>query len=200
MGILPQYKIADCNQCGDKQVPCVKVAKEYFCKFKCHANNKAKQQIDNANKRDARNKVRSLITYERQEGILDSIQELTLDLDRVVSRYVRLAAMDKEHKCECFTCGTRKNWKNIQCGHFIARANLSLRWDLTNLRPQCSNCNVMLHGNLDEYKIRLNKERNGITDWLYEQSKEVAKPSRDELKELLFHFQQKLHLVETKLK
>jgi hypothetical protein len=28
MGIIPQYKIADCNQCGDKQVPCVKVGKK----------------------------------------------------------------------------------------------------------------------------------------------------------------------------
>lgn len=197
MGIIPQYKISDCSQCGDKDVPCVKVGKLHFCKFKCHASNKMKQQIVKANTRNA---VRSLGAYQKQEGIVDSTQELIIDLDRVVSRYVRLAAMDKEHKCQCFTCSTRKAWTAMQCGHYIARAHLSVRWDLTNLRVQCPTCNVTFHGNIDEYKKRLEQERRGVTDYLYEQSKEISKPSRDELKQLLFDFQQKLRVVESKLK
>jgi len=150
-------------------------------------------------KANTRNAVRSLGTYQREESIVDSIQELIIDIDRVASKYVRLASMDKEHKVECFTCGVRKNWKVMQNGHFIARAALATRWELANLKPQCSYCNVTLHGNIDEYKSRLEAERKGITDYLYEQSKVVTKPSRDELKQLLFDFQQKLRLVETKL-
>lgn len=48
MSSLPQYKTGDCSQCGDNNVPCVKVGKLLFCKFKCHKNNKAKQQMDKA--------------------------------------------------------------------------------------------------------------------------------------------------------
>lgn len=88
----------------------------------------------------------------------------------------------------------------MQLGHYISRSHLSLRWELENGKVQCSWCNTTLHGNMDEYKARLELEKPGITDWLYEQSKHISKPSRDELKQLLFHYQQKLRIVESKLK
>lgn len=196
MSYLPPSKFGNCCQCNAVDTNVVKVGKETYC-LNCHRNNKAKVQVQKAT---VRQKVRSLINYEKSEGILDSVQELILDLDRVVSRYVRLAAMGKDHKVECFTCNTKKDWKIIQCGHFIARQHLSVRWELANMKPQCPFCNITLHGNLDEYTKRLNMEHKGITDYLQEQAREVAKPTRDELKMLLFDFQQKLKTVETKLK
>jgi len=196
MALIATSKFGTCCICGTTDTNVVKRQKDLYC-LHCKRVIDSKKQVAKANTRNA---VRNLGNYQKQEGIVDSTQELIIDLDRVVSRYVRLAAMDKEHKIQCYTCSSRKAWTVMQCGHFIARAHLSTRWALQNLKPQCPTCNVTLHGNIDEYKLRLEQEHKGITDYLYEQSKEVSKPSRDELKQLLFDFQQKLRVVESKLK
>ncbi len=197
MSIIPTSKFGRCFSCGDQDVPCVKVGKNLYCRDKCHRANKVKQQVTRANQRVA---VRSLGTYQKENELMDSRKELMVDLDRVVSRYVRLAAMGLDHKCECFTCNVRKDWQKIQCGHFIPRAHISTRWELANLRCQCGECNTQKYGNIEVFKIRLEEERKGITDWLQEQAREVDKVGIDELKMLLFDFQQKVKLVETKLK
>lgn len=196
MSYLPQTKWGQCCQCGATETNVVKVAKDYFC-IPCHQENKTKAQIKKAS---VRQQVRGLVKYERAEGILDSTQELILDLDRVVSRYLRLREMDKDGKCQCFTCTSRREWNKVHAGHFISRTHLGLRWDLTyNLRVQCPICNVQLHGNYVSFKMNLEAEQRGITDYLYEKSKEVYSPTRDELKMLLHEFQLKLSIVEKKL-
>lgn len=197
MSYLPQTKFGNCCTCSATDTNVVKVAKDYYC-LECHRSNKNKAQIKKAT---VRQQVRGLIKYERAEGILDSTQELILDLDRVTSRMVRLAAMGKDGKVQCFTCPTKKDFKQIQCGHFIPRANLVFRFDWTyNLRPQCPNCNVTLRGNLKVFEERLNEERQGITEWMQEKARKVYSPSRDELKQTLFDYQQRLNILETKLK
>lgn len=199
MSILPQYKIGDCSidGCGLTETQGRKVGKKFIC-ANHYSDIKRKEQIAKANVRQS---VRGLVKYERQEGILDNTQELILDLDRVVSRYVRLAAMGKDHKCDCYTCGVRKEWTKMQAGHFISRKHLSLRWNTTyNIKVQCNDCNVCKHGNLEVYIENLEKEQPGIVEYLKEQSRQVENTTRTELKILLFDFQQKLKLVETKLK
>lgn len=198
MSLIPQYKIGDCSveDCGLTETEGRKVGKKFFC-ANHYSDMKKKEQITKANIRQS---IRGLIKYERQEGVLDSVQELILDLDRVVSRYLRIREMDAEHKCRCYTCGSKKDWNKVHAGHFISRSNLGLRWDLTyNIRIQCPNCNINLRGNIPEYKKKLEAENNGITDYLYEQSKEVFSPARDELKMLLHEYQMKLNTVEKKL-
>ena len=54
-------------------------------------------------------------------------------------------------------------------------------------------------GNLEVYATKLERETNGIVEWLNEQSRTITSVSVSELKELLYDFQQKLKLVETKL-
>lgn len=198
MGIIPNSKFGNCSTCGDTNVPCVKVGKNLFCRDKCHRVNKVKQQVTKANQRNA---LRGLVTYQKVEGILDSIQELTIDLDRVVSRMVRLVAMEKDGKVQCFTCSTRRELKNMQCGHFIPRANMNFRFDwVYNLRPQCPNCNVNLRGNLVVFAENLEKERKGIVEWMQQEARQVVSPTRDELKQLLFDYQQRLRMLENKFK
>ena len=75
-----------------------------------------------------------------------STSALTKELDALVSRSVRLQAMDKNEMVECYTCGQSKHYKKIQCGHFVTRYFRVTRWDRRNLRPQCFNCNIRLKG------------------------------------------------------
>ena len=43
----------------------------------------------------------------------------------------------------------------MQCGHYVSRACLPLRYDEKNCNCQCPRCNVFLHGNLIDYRIAL---------------------------------------------
>jgi hypothetical protein len=163
----------------------------------CNNANKAKKQIANAN---LKQKVRGLIKYERAEGILDSISELTIDIDRVMSRYIRLRDMGKDHKIICYTCDKPVPYQKAQAMHFINRSHMGTRFLTENVKSGCFTCNVEKRGNLEVFAERLEKEHKGIVEWLTEQSHTVQNVTREELKHILFDYQQKLNIVENKLK
>lgn len=197
MSNLPQYKIIkECCQCGTTDTPGSKVKKDTYC-LTCHQFNKAQEQLSKAN---LKNKVRQLGNKQRNDATYDELQDLKIDLDRVVSRYIRLKEIDSEHKCECFTCGRKAHYLKHHCGHFINRVHLATRWLIQNLRVQCVKCNIELRGNIKVYAERLEEENKGSVEFLQDLSRTVEHPTRDELKQLLFDYQQKLKLVEQKLK
>lgn len=71
-------------------------------------------------------------------------------LDTVFSQWIR-----KRDKGVCFTCGSKKPWKQQQNGHYVSRQYLSTRWDERNCNCQCVGCNIFRSGNMDEYSVRL---------------------------------------------
>lgn len=79
-------------------------------------------------------------------------------LDSAFSRYIRLKYADADGFVECYTCGIRKEWKKMQCGHFVSRQYLSLRWDENNCRPQDVGCNIWGNGKFLDFEERLKKE------------------------------------------
>jgi hypothetical protein len=197
MSNLPQYKIIEeCCQCRVTDTPGSKVGKETYC-LNCHRANKAQQQIEKAN---LKNKVRQLGSKQRNDATYDELQDLKIDLDRVVSRYVRLRDIDSQERATCFTCDKKVHYLRLDCGHFVPRVHISTRWLIQNLKPQCKMCNIELRGNLKIYAERLELENKGILEYLQQQARVVAHPTREELKHLLFDYQQKLRLVEQKLK
>lgn len=136
---------------------------------------------------------------EEDEG--DDLSSLIQDLDTVISRYIRLKYADNNGIVSCFTCDAPpQHFSRMQCGHYIPRTHLATRFLETNLRVQCEKCNCYLNGNIELFRERLEKESPGITEWLWEQSRLITKPSRFELKELLITYRQKLKLVQSKLK
>lgn len=66
---------------------------------------------------------------------------------KVFSTYVRL-----RDNGICFTCGTRKHYKQMQAGHFIHNV---LDFDEKNIHAQCVACNKFRHGMGQEYAIRI---------------------------------------------
>lgn len=197
MSYLPQFKIGDCSvlDCGLKNTQGRKVGKNFICMEHYNAA-KTKIQITKANER---NKLRSLIGYQKTEVGLDSISELKIDLDRVVSRYIRLRDMEADGKITCYCCSKRVPWQKAHCMHFIDRGHMATRYLLANLRSGCYTCNVEKDGNLEVYAAKLEKEQHGIVEWLKEQSRTVTSVTQSELKELLHDFHQKLKIVELKL-
>lgn len=75
-----------------------------------------------------------------------SISQLKKLADKVFSLWIR--ARDSG----CYTC---IGGKGEQCGHYISRSYLNLRYSETNCHAQCVACNVFKSGNLTSYAIRL---------------------------------------------
>lgn len=74
------------------------------------------------------------------------VKKYKLYLDDLLRRYFKLKYGDTP---TCCCCGKKIGWyhpknnpKGMQVGHFQSRVNTVLRWDLRNVHPQCSGCNM----------------------------------------------------------
>jgi len=191
MNMIPKSKFGNCSECGDRDVNVVKNGKNLYC-IPCRNQQKAKQYTEKAH---LKTKLRRLIC---DDGLSER-QSLINDLDFTFSRYIRIRESNNKGIAECYTCGKKDHWKYLQCGHYIKRSDTLLRWDSRNGKPQCPNCNCNMHGNMEEYTKRLNEEHPGLPEQLREESREIYKYSREELKQLLIDYRAKLKIVESKL-
>ena len=67
-------------------------------------------------------------------------------LDSLLSKWVRQSNSDNEGMVECCTCGVKKHWKELHCGHFQSRRYKVIRWLESNVAPQCFSCNITDQG------------------------------------------------------
>lgn len=81
-----------------------------------------------------------------------SLSKLKAELDRVFSLFIRRNATN------CYTCGKQGTPQTLQCGHFIPRQYLSVRWYENNCRPQCVGCNIWGKGKFLEFEEKLIQE------------------------------------------
>jgi hypothetical protein len=133
---------------------------------------------------------------EKESGLPELIKEA----DSVFSTYIRLKYADKNGIVKCFTCDEKLPYTQAQNGHYISRACMYLRYCERNTKPQCSTCNCIKNGNLGEYGKRLEQERQGITEILYEEKNIIYKPSRAELIQIINEYTQKNIQLKKKLK
>lgn len=78
-------------------------------------------------------------------------------LDKVFSMYIRLRDSRAYHyrAFRCISCGDVKPFEMMDCGHFVSRNNMLLRWEPTNAWGECSRCNRMLGDHLLGYRKNL---------------------------------------------
>lgn len=103
--------------------------------------------------------------------------KLKKEADRLYSIYIRNKYADDNGYVECVTCGVKKPVKEMQAGHYIPRSVLNLRYDDTNVHPQCYGCNVARKGNYPAYALfmlrtygqdildQLDKESHNVGQW-----------------------------------
>jgi hypothetical protein len=74
--------------------------------------------------------------------------ELEKLLDAEISFAVRagLVRTTGYEAIPCYTCGMHFHWKKMDAGHYIGRSNRGVRFDLRNIRPQCTKCNSFEEG------------------------------------------------------
>lgn len=113
--------------------------------------------------------------------------QLKKQLDKIFSEYIRRKYSDNQGRSECYTCGKKAHWKELQCGHFISRSYLATRFMEENCRPQCVGCNIFGNGKPVEFAKRLSREISpAIIKTLYKKAQEITKdfPYEQKIKEL----------------
>lgn len=75
-----------------------------------------------------------------------------------LDKELRAAIIGNKIEAECYTCGNKVPIPQIQVGHFVSRSVLNLRWYTDNVRLQCFDCNIGLHGNLVVFEKKLRME------------------------------------------
>lgn len=111
----------------------------------------------------------------------ETVSELKSRLDEIFSLYIRFKNA-KDGVAQCYTCKKYAEIKKLQCGHYISRKHLSLRWEEKNCFVQCYECNVAKSGN---YRIFLD---NLIEDFGIEYVNNLEQTKNNSLKMTSFEY------------
>jgi len=133
--------------------------------------------------------------YAREERELakdEGLSELITRLDSLVSKWVRYSAVGLDGLVECYTSRKRFKPSELDAGHYISRNCMYLRFDLRNIRPQSRTDNRFKYGLQAEYGKRLEEDHPGITEILLEESKIIHRWSREELRQMILEYENKL--------
>ena len=108
-----------------------------------------------------------------------SITKLRKKAWKVFSKWVR----ESEHGV-CYTCGVKKDVKEMHAGHFVHRD--SMDFDERNVHCQCKRCNCFLNGNLINYAIKLERiYGHGIIEELKKKGDQIKRWKVKELEDIM---------------
>lgn len=126
---------------------------------------------------------------------------LKAKLDRVFSEYIRLRDANLGNGYgECISCGKVISWKDGDCGHFINRSHMALRFSEQNTALQCRKCNRFDEGNFEGFRKGLIKKYGeGIIDKLYEAKNQINRISQTEYSIAIRHYQKEIEQLKLKL-
>lgn len=115
-------------------------------------------------------------------------------LDNAFSIFIRLRdRLPNSEMIRCISCGKLVHWKESDCGHYINRKHLSVRFNEQNCNAQCRSCNRFDEGNIAGYTIGLqNKYGYQIVQKLLLGKSQTVKFSQKEIDELTKFYKQKI--------
>lgn len=153
-----------------------RVFKRYKRKVRCYKCFRKKEKkeklakIEKAKKRKKKTKK-----YKKSQW-----SKLSKKCWKMMSEVVRRTGADWRGYNRCYTCGTIKQWKELQAGH---RYHGVLDFDYRNIKPQCIKCNHHSSGNLGEYERLIVKE-HGIeySEQLHRDARQFKSYSLEELR------------------
>ena len=113
--------------------------------------------------------------------------------DDTFSIYIRMRYADDNGYVKCATCPTVLHWKQMDCGHFRLRANLSTRWNEHNAAQQCRLCNGSEDGEYyDMMYYLVQKFGAEIIEDVISKSRTEWKPMQYEIDELTEYYKEKI--------
>jgi hypothetical protein len=123
-----------------------------------------------------------------------TVQDYMKIAQQTFNKYIRL----RDQGNNCISCG--KNPKKENAGHFYsAGTHTAVRFDERNVHMQCEHCNSFLSGNLLNYREKLlNKLGFEEFDRLSVDAMKTRKYTREELKQLIEEYKDKIKLISKK--
>jgi hypothetical protein len=125
------------------------------------------------------------------KALSDQISAAPLkDLDSAFSWFVRLRDTDEFGYGKCCTCPTHVSVTEADCGHFISRGSMTLRYHEWNSHIQCRSCNRMRNSTemIKAYEEYLNNLKPSSADALREMNSKLMKYSKDEKVALIIYY------------
>lgn len=114
-------------------------------------------------------------------------------LDNVFSMFIRLRDSDANGIFRCISCGRLLPFGQADCGHYINRKHMSLRFGEKNCNAQCRSCNRFDEGNMQGYRRGLVAKYGEPTVILLESAKnETNHISAFELKAMIDYYRKKI--------
>lgn len=133
--------------------------------------------------------MKTALVFKRRNMKKQSRSTLIRKLDTVFSKYIRLRDAMPEGYFVCISCGNIKPISQADCGHFIGRQHMSLRYSELNCNAQCRYCNRFCEGEHVGYRRRLIQkigEKNVLL--LEAQKNTTTKLTNYELEAMINHY------------
>jgi len=112
---------------------------------------------------------------------------------KVFSEYIRRKDADLDGMVDCYTCYSKKHWKQVDAGHFVSRNARAVKYDERNVKPQCKACNGFHGGMVWEFGQHLDRDYGeGTAEDLEAQRFSIAKRKPSELEEMYRKYRGKL--------
>ena len=125
-----------------------------------------------------------------------TIKALQKELDDYFSIFIRMRD-SKDGIGICITCGRMKEWRYMDCGHYMKRQYLSTRYDEKNCNIQCKHCNGPLQGANEIYTTEIDKKWGPGTAKILEIKRyNKSRLTRFEYGALISHYQYEIDLME----
>lgn len=156
------------------------------CGYKCAV---AIVNQDKAKLKEKQAKARRKDTKERKDK-LKSYSEKLNECQKYFNAYIR----ERDKDLPCISCGTEKQDIQYCAGHWKTRkARSDLRYNEDNVQKQCNkHCNLMLSGNVGEFRLGLIKRIGVKRVEALEVVREAVKLSDDDMKAFKKKYSNKL--------
>lgn len=123
--------------------------------------------------------------------------------DRAFSLFIRTRdSQSYDGKAfKCISCGRELPIDQADCGHYVNRSHMSLRFSEQNCHAQCRHCNRFQEGNIQDYRKGLIKKIGEPKVLLLEATKNVTnKITNFELELLANHYKKEIKKFEYQIK
>jgi len=135
-------------------------------------------------------------TKQKMQQELETIQDYIKMTQIIFNKFIRL----RDKGQVCISC--QKQALKENAGHFFnANNHWNVRFNENNVHLQCEHCNTYLSGNLLEYRTNLiNKIGNSEFLILEAEARKTRKFTKDELKEIITEYKQKVKQLDNESK
>lgn len=123
-----------------------------------------------------------------------SRSKLIARLDEAFSMFIRLRdSSPSGTSFKCISCGRILPFEQADCGHYINRKHMSLRFSEKNCNAQCRSCNRFDEGNIQGYRRGLIMKYGEPTVlWLESAKNQTNKISGFDLQAMLDYYRREV--------